>query len=317
MIKAIQVKKIATLSGHKGSVYALFKTLVKGHFFSGGSDRIVVEWDVNNPAEGNLIAKSSDVIYSLHTDSKKHRLFIGQGNGGIHVINLENKTEERLLQFHTASVFAITESPRHNLFFSLSCDGEVGIFNADDLSLIKKLHLIEGKLRCAEINKNETLIAIGAIDGSIFIFSLPEMKPVKKWQAHKENFSVNALSFTADNKFLLSGSRDAHLNIYDVNNDYELIQSLPAHNFAIYAIAYSPDKKYLATASRDKTIKIWDAETFEVLVRIDHENYNGHVNSVNKIIWDQETGYLISASDDRNIMIWEIEGNTDKTDLNR
>ena len=103
---------------------------------------------------------------------------------------------------------------------------------------------------------------------------------------------------------ILTGGRDAHLNIWDAKS-YTLIKSIPAHNYAIYDIVFSPDAKLFATASRDKTVKIWDAETFELQVRINKENYDGHVNSVNKLLWTDK--YLVSTGDDRAVMVWEVK----------
>jgi len=65
--------------------------------------------------------------------------------------------------------------------------------------------------------------------------------------------------YSPDGKFLLTGGRDAHLNIWQTDS-YELIKSIPAHNWAIYDIVFNPDTTLFATASRDKTIKIWDAK---------------------------------------------------------
>ena len=44
-----------------------------------------------------------------------------------------------------------------------------------------------------------------------------------------------------------------------------------------------------------------------MLYRIDKEKNEGHLNSVNKILWHEETGYLFTAGDDKSIMIWEIK----------
>ena len=104
----------------------------------------------------------------------------------------------------------------------------------------------------------------------------------------------------------MSGGKDAHLNFWDVKS-YSLLKSVPAHNFAIYDITFSPDHKLFATASRDKTLKIWDFKTMELLVRINKENFDGHVNSVNKLYWSTFNDYLISAGDDKSLIIWKID----------
>ncbi len=305
MILTRQVLKIATLSGHSGSVYTLDATL-SSSIFSGSGDKIVAEWDLLHPGEGKLLARIPEIVYSLFNDIKHNRLLVGQAAGGIHVINLADRSETRLLQYHSAPVFHIGTSNKHQLLFSLTGDGQLGIIDRNSLELKGLINIGTGKLRACAVNADETLLAIGAGDGGINIFSLPDMRPVKHWQAHQVGFSVNALTFDPDGKQLLSGSRDAHMNIFDVENDFELIQSIAAHNYAIYSIVFSPDNKLLATGSRDKTIKLWNPHTFEFLQRIDHEKNEGHKNSVNKIIWHHETGYLISAGDDRTIMVWKI-----------
>lgn len=307
MLKEIEISKKATFTGHTSSVYALEQSGQQNSFFSGSGDKIVAQWNIDAANDGDLVVRSTDIIYSLCVDLKRDILLVGQASGGIHVINLASRAEERLLQYHQAAVFALAFSFKHNLLFSLSGDGELGILNATDFSLQSKLLLGTGKLRAVAINQNESLLAVGSADGSIYTFSLPDMKPLKHWQAHQSGFSVNALCFSPDGKLLLSGSRDAHLNVFEVSDDFKLLNSIPAHNYAIYAIAYHPDKKIFASCSRDKTIKIWNSETFEVLTRIDKLNYDGHVNSVNKIMWHKDSGLLISASDDRSVMVWQIE----------
>ena len=256
MNSKVSVQKFVTLTGHSSSIYAL-STSRDYSFFSAGSDKVVAEWDLKNPGEGVMLARIPEIVYSLYTDFENDRLLVGQATGGIHIISLSGRSEERLLQYHTTPIFHIGFSNKHRLFFSLSGDGKLGVMDADSLSLRVVINLGEGKLRTLQINDDESMAAIGAADGTITVLSLPGLEKVKQWQAHQAGFSVNALTFSPGSNLLISGSRDAHLNLFDVANDFALIQSIPAHNYAIYSIAYSPDQQLLATGSRDKTIKIW------------------------------------------------------------
>jgi WD40 repeat protein len=99
---------------------------------------------------------------------------------------------------------------------------------------------------------------------------------------------------------------DAYLNVWNIEKEYALINHIPDHNYTIYSIVFSTNMKFFATGSRDKTIKIWDAENFEMLLRIDKKQHEGHSYSVNKLFWSDFNNYLVSTGDDRAIMVWQI-----------
>lgn len=301
---SLRISKAAQLTGHTGAVYALENSVEKNNFYSGGSDGIVAQWDLANPDTGEPLARVNNVIYSLKLIAAKKLLLIGQDAGGIHVIDLATRKEIRLLQFHAAAVFDLNYAAHHDFLFSAAGNGTLAITGLADFAAIKSIKLGNEKLRNIAINNSQTEVAIGCGDGSIAVFDLPALTLKKRWMAHKESFSVNALHYSADDSILFSGSRDAHMNIFDAKNNFSLVKSIPAHNYAIYSIVFSADKKYFATASRDKTIKIWNADSLEILARLDKEKQDGHLNSVNKLLWKDET--LISASDDRSLIVWNV-----------
>ena len=110
MSKGVFVQKIAALTGHSGSVYALADA-GSGTFFSGGSDKILALWDISIPGEGQMVAKIPEIIYSIAPIPHLNKLLVGQATGGLHLVNLENKKEERLLQFHTGGEIRLPRGP--------------------------------------------------------------------------------------------------------------------------------------------------------------------------------------------------------------
>jgi len=291
-------------TGHQGSVYALESGMEADAFFSGAGDKVVAKWNVNHPEEGGLIAKATDSIYCLRLLKEQNRLLIGQGSGGMHVVHLLENKEERLLKLHDAPIFTIAHSPLNKLLITLGGDGLISVLNAQSLEVVQRLRLTDKKLRALVFNKAESLAYIGCGDGSVVCLSIPDIKITHRFQAHGLDFSVNALCLSPDGNFLLSGSRDAHLKVFDLEN-FEEVKSIPAHNFAIYDIVFDPSGKYFATASRDKSVKIWDYELMSVLERLEGNDGKGHINSVNKLMWMQD-GTLLSAGDDRAIQSWKI-----------
>lgn len=299
----IQVKKVATLKGHNGSVYTLDKGTAEPLFFSGSSDRFIAQWNLEIMQPEKFAANFPAIVYAICHVPEKKLLIAGTSAGSVHVLDLEKKEEIKILQHHTNPVFDIKYSIAANCFYTVAGDGNFAICSLETLSLIKIKKLCNEKVRSIAFSNTASEIAVVSGDCNIRIFDLHTTEEKKVFLAHQ--LSANIVRYSPDEKLILTGGRDAHLNIWDAKS-YALIKSIPAHNFAIYDISFSPDATMFATASRDKTLKIWDAQTFELLVRINKENYDAHVNSVNKVLWSRYKNYLISTGDDRAIMVWEI-----------
>ena len=124
-------------------------------------------------------------------------------------------------------------------------------------------------------------------------------------KAHKN--SVFTLAYTQDGAWLLSGSRDAHLKVWNVENKYHLYESIVAHMFAINHIAFSPTGNYFDTCSMDKSVKVWDSKKLQLLKVIDKARHAGHGTSVNKLLWPDYKSQLVSGSDDRSISVWALD----------
>ena len=302
----IQTEKVGQFIGHGGAIFTLEPAYNAHLFYSGSSDNLVVEWNMKDQQQKKVVAKLPAKALALKYVPDRNLLLVGQSLGGIHVIDLNKNEEIKFLQLHRQSIYDIQYLPEKESFWALAGDGTISVWSINDFSLITALKLCDKKIRSIDFNIVLKEAAIGCGDGSIRIFDFETYVEKKILNGHADDFSVNAVRYHPNGKHLLSGSRDACLNVWDIENDYALIHHIPAHNYAIYSIVFSPDKKFFATGSRDKTIKIWDAENFDLLLRIDKPQHGGHTHSVNKLLWSDFNNYLISTGDDKAIMVWEI-----------
>src|SRR5690554_6846277 len=87
------VNKLHTLTGHNHSIYALAEGADPRYFYTGAGDGMVVEWDLEDPKDGKLVAKLPHSVYALAVDRKRRQLFIGHNFEGIHAIDLDSKKE--------------------------------------------------------------------------------------------------------------------------------------------------------------------------------------------------------------------------------
>lgn len=296
------VTKIDTFGGHRDCVYALTPGPDAGTFFSAGGDGLVVRWQLGKPDQGELLAKLPASIYSTMLHPETGQLWVGQNYDGIHLIDPVQKREVNSLKLTTSAVFAI-DFYKTDAFVALG-DGVVVVIDTERWAVRRHLKASDQSARCLAINPVERELAVGYSDNSVRIFDLTTLELNRVIPAHTN--SVFALTYSPDYRYLLTGSRDAHLNVWDVEKGYALHQSVVAHLFTINRIAYSPDGRLVATGSMDKSVKLWDAETFRLLKVVDRARHAGHGTSVNSVCWlDGQT--LLSASDDRTISVWNVQ----------
>ena len=291
----------AIFSGHQGAVYCVAPSTNKGFFLSGGSDANVVEWDLSEQIAPRIIARSAGVIYSLLALPEQALLLIGNNQGGIHVVDLKKKKEIHYWKAHEAGVFDLKWMPNTGEIWAAGADGMLSIWDGERLENKALLKISEQKIRNIEAAPNGSCIALACSDGSIYL--VHPQRTIESISPQAD--AVNALAFSPDGKYLLSGTKNAHLQIWDWPNR-KLLEQIPAHNFAIYGIQFIGNGEQFITISRDKTIKLWNSASFQVLQRIDRDNL-GHVNSVNAGFWDAQSSMFISGSDDRSAIAWRFE----------
>jgi WD40 repeat protein len=298
----ISVEKIATLAGHRDCVYTLEKSDQPNIFYSAGGDGMVAKWDLKNPDIGTLLVKVPRSIYALCFIPELNQLVVGQNFEGIHIIDLNTNKEIRSLKTDSTSIFDI----KYYEGKLLVCqeNGVILVIQYDSLEILRRIHYSTKSARALSINIGCKEFAVGYSDNFIRVFDLEEYKLKYEFKAHEN--SVFTVQYSPDSRFLLSGSRDAKLKMWDVFNGYSLHEQVVAHMYAINNLAFSPDNDHFVTCSMDKTIKLWRVGEIKLLKVIDKARHAGHATSVNRVLWTNYQNQLISCSDDKMISVWKI-----------
>lgn len=264
---------------------------------------MVVEWDLDEPKDGKLIAKLDHSVYALAVDKQRNLLFVGHNFDGVHAIDLGDNKELWSLKLTDQAIFDIKVFG--NELYVGTGDGVLIVLDIEERSQKKHIKLSSKSIRVMSIASSKRHLALGLSDNSIKVLDLVnDFKPIANLTGHTN--SVFALGYSPDEKFLISGSRDAHLKIWDTIN-YFLDEDIVAHMYAINYLYFSENGKYLATCSMDKSIKVWDFEERKLKKVLDKARNAGHGTSINKVFWSTYTGQLVAVSDDRSISIWQIE----------
>jgi guanine nucleotide-binding protein subunit beta-2-like 1 protein len=129
-------------------------------------------------------------------------------------------------------------------------------------------------------------------------------------KGHNGWVTAMQLGNTGSKEFLISGSRDKTLLIWDVNKEMDDGEELgkpkkmlKGHSHFIQELALSNDSKHCVTASWDSFVRMWDlAEGRSIKV------FKGHKKDVLSVAFSSDNRQIISAGRDKSIMLWNTLG---------
>jgi WD40 repeat protein len=110
---------------------------------------------------------------------------------------------------------------------------------------------------------------------------------------------VNAVAFSYDRKYIVSGSDDG-VRVWHANTG-AMASRLPRNHVDVAnSVVFSHDDKQILSGSDDPTVTLWDAKTSD-LVR----KFEGHRDVVSSVAFSRDGKYVVSGSFDTTIRVWE------------
>lgn len=108
------------------------------------------------------------------------------------------------------------------------------------------------------ISPNGKLLAMGTIDGLVYLIDMKSRTIVSKLESHA--LAVRALAFTSSSKHLISAAEDLHINVVDTET-FQRKRTMVGHTKLITSIACHPENEDIfMTSSCDGTLKQWSMQ---------------------------------------------------------
>ena len=136
-------------------------------------------------------------------------------------------------------------------------------------------------------------------DGSISVFSKEEKGRWSRTPLIDSETSLTALAISADGTQLATGTADARVRVYDLNN-LEDPMELAGHGDQVSMVAFGPNGDHLVSSSHDRTAWLWSlrSERPPCLLR-------GHRLSVQSASFSRDGRQIVTACSDGRARIWD------------
>jgi WD40 repeat protein len=116
----------------------------------------------------------------------------------------------------------------------------------------------------------------------------------------KQEDATTSVTFSPDNKYILTGSGDATARIWDLNGN--MIKIFIGHSGHVNSVAFSPDGQKVLTGSDDGTAKLWDMQGNVIKV------FSGHKSGVTSVAFSPDGLKVLTGSKDATARLWDING---------
>jgi WD40 repeat protein len=115
------------------------------------------------------------------------------------------------------------------------------------------------------------------------------------------SFTANAVFFSPDGRYAVSGGDDQTLKLWDIITGAE-IRTFTGHSGLVSSVSVSPDGRYALSGSWDQSLILWDVDTGNAI-----RTFNGHSGAVSSVTFSPHSRYALSGSYDKTLVLWDVD----------
>lgn len=158
-------------------------------------------------------------------------------------------------------------------------------------------------VRCIKINHENNHLATGDRSGNIRIYNLLNLKLLTTIEAHDSE--VLCLEYSSEKitrKLLASASRDRLIHVFDVEQNYRILQTLDDHSSSITSVKFiGTDLNFqMVSCGADKSIIFRNFQNQQFL----RGNNCSGKNTLYDMDVDNNSKHILTACQDRNIRVY-------------
>ncbi len=219
---------------------------------------------------------------------------------------------------HSAKIQNIIFTPDGGTIITVSEDKTIRLWNTQTGEMIKKMESQmgdgpEGMLYASAISPDGHTLAVSGYtltpkdEVYIALIDLTSSKQIATAIGHTG--VVNSLAYTGDGKFLISGSDDGTIKIWNVNgSNYSLASTITAGGSVSY-LSVNPVNNDIACAIQNKNaVQVYHITTSNGIVKHTLQSIAKHKAAVNKVAYSNDGQYLATSSSAKECMLWNSNG---------
>lgn len=318
------------LRGHREPITRVIIHPVYSVVCSASEDATIKIWDYDSGDHEKTLKGHTDSVQDLAFDPAGKLLASCSADMTVKLWDFQSYECIRTMHGHDHNVSSVTFMPDGDHILSCSRDCTVKVWEVSSGFCKKTLVGHNDWIKMVRVNNDGTLLATCSKDHTIIVWNANQtdlfattsnpsnqIKCTLKDHDHTveciawapENASNNILEATSPNQksdqrnvlgpFLMSGSRDKTIKVWDVNVGTCLF-TLIGHDNWVRGVCWHPGGKYIISVSDDKTLRVWDITNKRC-----YKTIEAHSHFCTSIDFHYKAPFVVTGSVDQSVKVWE------------
>jgi eukaryotic-like serine/threonine-protein kinase len=303
-LPAEAVGLVRELKGHKGRVSGVAVSREGAFALSGGQDKSVRLWSIENGHELRRLEHDGPV-YAVALAADGRRGLSGSADKSVRLwdFSSEHDVGMRQLDGHTAAVLTVMFAPGDELAISGSADRTIRVWDAAT-GLPAGTPLVHDSAVVAIASIGANGILAGCDDGSLWLWDLKSRQHVRKLKAPGPVLCVAASPL---GRRALSGHADGVLVVWDLDLGAEIGRMI-GHSDLVRSVAALPDGLRALAGSQFGNLILWDIDSQRELHRFAPAASSSARAGQLALAALVDDDHALSADTDGIVRLWRLHG---------